>query len=113
MTKYLLKVIADYSEEIIGKAAMTACDHLFKVRDERQKLNEEQADAFHYTVYQLLFAANQARRNIQTAVYFLTTWVQTPDEDDWGKLKRILKYLKGTRYQKLMLCADQLKFAVH
>jgi len=24
--------------------------------------------------------------------------VQTPDEDDWGKLKRVLKYLNGTRY---------------
>ncbi len=39
--------------------------------------------------------------------------VQAPDEDDWGKLKWILKYLKGTRYLKLTLCADQLKFAVH
>jgi hypothetical protein len=74
MTKYLTKVIADFPEEIIGKAATPAGDHLFKVRDEGQKLNEEQADAFHHTVYQLLFVANQARRNIQTAVSFLTTW---------------------------------------
>jgi hypothetical protein len=39
--------------------------------------------------------------------------VQAPDEDDWGKLKRILKYLKGAQYLKLTLCADQFKFAVH
>jgi hypothetical protein len=58
MTKYLSKVIADFPEKIIGKAATPAGDHLFKVRDERRKLNEEQADAFHNTVYQLLFAAN-------------------------------------------------------
>ena len=113
MRKYLTKVIADFPEEIIGKAATPAGDHLFKVRDDGRKLNEEQADAFHRTVYQLLFAANRARRDIQTAVSFLTTRVQAPDEDDWGKLKRVLKYLNGTRYLKLTLCAEQLKFAVH
>jgi hypothetical protein len=45
-------------------------------------------------------------------VYFLTTRVQAPDKDDWGKLKQILKYLNGTRHLKLTLCADQIKFAV-
>jgi len=70
-------------------------------------------DAFHYTVYQLLFAANRARQDIQTAMSFLTTRVQAPDEDDWGKLKRVLKYLNGTRYLKLILSADAMNFAIH
>ena len=113
MTKYLTNVIADFPEEIIGKAATPAGDHLFIVRDEGRKHNEEQADAFHRMVYQLLFVANRARCDIQTAVSFLTTRVQAPDADDWGKLKRVLKYLNGTRYLKLTLCAEQLKFAVH
>jgi hypothetical protein len=73
-----------------------AGDHLFKVRDDRNKLNKEQAEAFHHTVYQLLFAANQARRDIQTAVSFLTTRVKDPDEDNWKKLVRVLKYFNGT-----------------
>ena len=51
------------------------------------------ADAFHCTVYQLLYAANRVHQDIQTAVSFPTTRVQSPDEDDWEKLKRILKYL--------------------
>jgi len=50
MTKYLTNVIADFPEEIIGKADTPAGDHLFKVRDEGRKLNEEKADAFHHTV---------------------------------------------------------------
>lgn len=29
-------------------------------------------------------------------------------EDDWGKLKRVLKYLKGTRFMKLKLSVDSL-----
>ena len=54
-------------------------------------------------MYQLLFAANRARQDIQTAMSFLTTQVQAPDEDDWGKLKRVQKYLNSTRYLKLIL----------
>ncbi len=70
-------------------------------------------DAFHHTVYQLVFAVNQVHRDIQTAVSFLITCVQEPDKDDWGKLKQILEYLNGTQYLKLTLSMDQLKFTVH
>ena len=113
MTPYISNIITEFPEEIKGTYATPAADHLFKVRDDGKKLPEEQADAFHHTVYQLLFVANRARQDIQTAVSFLTTRVKEPDEDDWGKLKRILKYLNGTKHLKLTLRADQLKFAVH
>jgi hypothetical protein len=46
-------------------------------------------------------------------VSFLTTRVKEPDEDNWGKLKRILRYLNGTRYLKLTLAVDKMQFAVH
>ena len=32
--------------------------------------------------------------------------MKQPDEDDWGKLKRVLQYLKGTRTLKLRLTVD-------
>jgi hypothetical protein len=73
MCKYLSKVIEDFPEEIMGVSTTPAADYLFKVREDAKKLNEEQADIFHHTVYQLLFAANSACQNIQTAVSFLTT----------------------------------------
>ncbi len=58
MTQYISKVIEAFPKEIVRKAATPAGDHLFKAREDGQKLNEEQADAFHHTVYQLLFVAN-------------------------------------------------------
>ncbi len=64
--------------------------------------------AFHHTVAQLLFMATRARKDIQTAVAFLTTRVKSPDKDDWGKLKRVLKYLNGTKYLKLRLTVDNM-----
>ena len=51
---------------------------------------------------------NKSQTRYQTAVAFLTTRVKSPDEDDWGKLKRVLKYLNGTKYLKLRLTVDNL-----
>jgi len=114
MWDYLGKVIKDFPKEITGTCATPASDHLFKVREDGRKLPEELADAFHHTVYQLIFAANRARRDIQTAVSFRTTRVKAPaDEDDWGKLVRVLKYINGTRYMKLILNADEMNFTVY
>jgi hypothetical protein len=41
-------------------------------------------------------------------VAFLTTCVKQPDNDDWGKLKRVLKYLLSTQYLRLTLSAESL-----
>jgi hypothetical protein len=50
MWDYLRKVIKEFPEDITGVCATPAGDYLFKVRDDRKKLNEEQAEAFHHTV---------------------------------------------------------------
>ncbi len=34
--------------------------------------------------------------------------MKSPDKDDWGILKRVLKYLNGMRYLKLNLSVDNL-----
>jgi hypothetical protein len=89
MIMYLKNVISEFPEIITGKSATPAADHLFTIRDEKEAkpLEEEQALAFHHTVARLLFMATRVRRDIQTAVAFLTTRVKSPDKDDWGKLK--------------------------
>jgi hypothetical protein len=68
MWDYLRNVIKEFPEEITGTCVTPAGDHIFKVREDGRTLSEELADAFHHTVYQLLFAANRARRDIQTAI---------------------------------------------
>ena len=79
-------MIKEFPEKNTGQAATPAAAHLFKIRDEKEArpLGEEQALAFHHTVAQLLFMATRARRDIQTAVVFLTTRVKNPDKDGWG-----------------------------
>ncbi len=103
MIMYLKNVISKFPEMIMGKLATPASDHLFTIRDKKEAkpLDEEQTLAFHYTVAQLFFVATRVRQAIQTAVAFLTTRVKSPDKDNWGRLKRVLKYLNGTKYLKL------------
>ena len=71
-------------------------------------LPEEQARAFYHVAAQLLFLSARARQDIQPATAFLTTRVRCLDEDDWGKVKRLLRYLKGTLHMPLVLSADLL-----
>ena len=110
MVPYLKDIISEFPEEITGTKVTPAAEYLFKVRDEGEAkpLPEEQATIFHRTVARLVFVQARARRDIQTPVAFLTTRVKGPDEDDWGKLKRVLQYLKGTINMPLVLSADSM-----
>ncbi len=60
MTWYVSQIIEDFLEEKVGKSSTPAGDHLFKIREHGRKLDDKMADAFHHTVYQLLFATNCA-----------------------------------------------------
>ena len=51
----------------------------------------------------------RVRPDIQTAVAFLTTRVTALDEDDYKKLARVMKYLRGTKTMPLTLEADNLQ----
>ena len=110
MIKYLQKVIEEFPEVLHGKKACPAGKHLFDIRPDNVKelLPEEMASKFHRTVAQLLFLCMRARPDIQVCVSFLTTRVQAPDKDDWGKLQHYLMCLKGALSMKRHLRADSL-----
>ncbi len=100
MITYLKNVIGQCPEEVSGKALSPVAEHLVAVRDKSKArgLEKERALAFHHTVAQLLFMCMRAQRDR----------VKNLDEDNWGKLKRVLKYLNGTKYLKLKLSVDSL-----
>eukprot|EP00957_Ditylum_brightwellii_P158588 12071421-Ditylum_brightwellii.AAC.1 len=111
MIKYIKKIHEKFPEKIKSVAVTPAAEHLFEVRDDNKDklLPEEQALAFHCTAAQLLFLSARTRPDIQTPVSFLCTRTRAPDEDDWGKLKCVLKYLYSTRHMKLCLTVENLK----
>mmetsp|Transcript_14374 Transcript_14374/g.26989 ORF Transcript_14374/g.26989 Transcript_14374/m.26989 type:complete len:340 (+) Transcript_14374:90-1109(+) len=108
MKKHILKAIDDFKEELTREAITPAANYLFKVRETTKKLDKEKAENFHSIVASLLYISKRCRYDIQTAVAFLCTRVSSPDEDDWGKLRRVLQYLKGTIDIKLYIGADNI-----
>ena len=110
MIPYIEKMLEDFPESIYDTAITPAADHLFTTRTDldAKKLLEEQAIAFHHNVAKLLFVSNCACRDIQMPVAFLTACMKEHDDDDWGKLKRVMKYLCGTKKLCLTLHADEI-----
>lgn len=123
----MISYVEDMLEEFPKKLQKTevtatpAADNLF-AKGHGKKLSPERADKFHRIVAKGLFISKRARPDIQPTIAGLCTRVKEPDESDWSKLVRLMKYLNGTRRRKLILSADSLhvikwyvdaSFAVH
>ena len=80
-----------------GNATTPAPDHLFKVRDNVPKLSPDRADLFHRVTAQILFVAYRGRPDLRTATSFITKRVKSPDEDDYKKLARTIKYIRSKK----------------
>jgi hypothetical protein len=91
-----------------GPSITPAANFLFEVNPKATKLDPTAADFFHRLTAQLLYLSKQARPDLQTAVSFLTTQVQKPDEEDFRKLGRCVRYLKRTAHYPLTLEADSI-----
>ena len=120
--KKILKELEDMTNGWSGTAVTPAAEHLYRTRNESKKLNLKESEHFHHVVAQLLFLCKRGRPDIQTAVAFLTTRVKNPDEDDRQKLRRVIKYLRGSINLVLTLESDDTStvtwwvdsaFAVH
>ena len=70
----------------------------------------ERAKLSHHVTAQLLFLAHQDRPNLRTAISFLTRRVEEEktDEDDYKKLTRVAKYMRRTKFLRLILEATYL-----
>ncbi len=122
MEDYLDEVLDGAPPDMDGVASTPAADHLFKTRLNVEKLEEERADLFHRITAQLLFVSQRARPDLRTSVSFLTKRVKSPDEDDWKKLSRTVRYIRKTKFLRMRIEAAYLDqnhwfidgaFAVH
>ena len=108
MYNYIRDIVTDFKQYYpSNKNARTyAANHLFKVRNYQKKFPETLAQVFHTFTAQALFATKQAQLDIHTTVAFLTTRVLCPDDDDWTKLVRFIRYLCATLTLPLILSSD-------
>ena len=119
MEQYIDEVMKYLPKEFGGIAATPAAEHMFKTRSDAGYLDQETAELFHHVTAQLLY---RGRPDIRNAVSFLCTRVKSPDNDDYKKLHRVIKYRRKTKFLCLTMEADRLDqnewfidaaFAVH
>jgi hypothetical protein len=123
MSEYVMHMLNGFpAQEIENKCKSPWNDDLFKVDEKSPKLNDVKREMFHTVVAQGLFLCKRARPDISPAIAFLSTRVRAPTQEDWSKLVRMMKFLKGTVNDLLTLKADGSKvlkwytdasFAVH
>jgi hypothetical protein len=122
MYDYLEDILAESPDNMKGETVTPVHSKLFQVNPECDKLDDKTADWFHRTVARLLFASKQARPDLQTDVAYLCTRVACPDKDDYGKLKKLIEYLRESTYLPLVFGWDEsgtltwsidASFAVH
>ena len=123
MLDYIQQVLDDAPDELLkGASTSPAANHLFNVNEDCTKLDPATAILYHHIVAQLLYLGKRTRPDLLLAISFLCTRVQSPDEDDWKKLGRCLRFLKDTKEDKMTLEADgtnviswwiDASFAVH
>ena len=104
MQDYLAEIVSE--SDIKTVAETPAGDNLFNISPKSPLLEEKQRESFHSTVAQLLFAAIRVRPDILLPVIFLTSRVTKATEEDAKKLRRILRYLKGTSELGIILGPD-------
>ena len=87
-----------------------------------RKLDPERQEIFHSFVAKNLFLSKRARLDILPTVSVLASRVREPNESDWKKLVRLMRYLHCTQGWHLTLSAKSLRvikwyvdasFAVH
>ena len=94
MQSYLEGTLEEVPDDMSGLVASPAAEHLFTVRDDpTMRLDDKRAELFHHIAIQLLFVCKRARPDLQTAISFLCTRVKNPNEDDYKKLARVIKYV--------------------
>ena len=108
MKDYLRDTIAEFPEDCSKTVTTPAAVYLFEVNEEQTKLDDEQRKIFHtFLVAKLLFVCKRGRPDIQVPIAFLSTRVTSPDNDDWKKLTRVMKYVNGTLDLVLTLSIDK------
>lgn len=122
MDDYVDRVLSEAPSDMEGHAETPAGKHLFEVNPKGIPLSNENKDIFHTFVAKLLFLAKWAQPDILTAISFLCTRTQNPDQNNWKKLRRVLRYLRAYPHLPLTLEASNLQtvwwsvdasFAVH
>ena len=96
MSDYIQVILQDAQANLRGTSTVPVAKHLFNTRSDAIKLNPQEQELFHHLTMQLMYLSQRGRPDIRTAVAFLSSRVTSPDQDDYLKLGKVIKYLENT-----------------
>ena len=108
MKDQIQETLDAFPDDINSEVSSPAGRYLMQVNEHGVKLSSNKADIYHSVVAKLLHMEKRARPDIEPTVAFLCTRVQSPDEDDWKKLKHVLAYLKQIINDMRIIGCDNL-----
>ena len=109
MQDYVIKMLQEFPIKFTKQQVATTPASTTIFENEVGKLLEDgRRETFHTFVAKGLFLSKRARPDIQQAIALLTTRVRQPNENDWQKLLRLMKYLNGTQEKVLTLKIDSI-----
>lgn len=121
MSDYLQEAIDEFGEDLEYDVPHPAVNDLFKVGTSKQ-LDTRRSDIFHRVTAKLLYVCMRGRPDIQPTVAYLCTRVSKSNERDYAKLRRLLRFIRGTINDRRYIGADgfsvlhtwvDVSFAVH
>ena len=91
MSNYIKNMLKDAPASMDGHAATPTAAHLFKINTENPKLLcKEKKELFVHLVMQGLYLSQWGWPDNRTAISFLCSRLNCPDEDDFKKLARLI-----------------------
>jgi hypothetical protein len=108
MNNYITEAIKDFGDDVSSPASTPSGKGLFDVDPASKALTKSASELFHSIVAKLLYISSRARSDISPTIAFLCTRVASPTEQDWLKLKRLLRYLNGTTHLNATLGGGDL-----
>ena len=107
MVDYTKKLIQDFPYELRGQSMNCPwTEKLFKVDQTSPVLDEKRKKIFHTFVMKGMFLCKRGRPDIHTGITFLSMRTGNPNNGDWEKLVRLLKFLNLTKDDVLTLEAS-------
>ena len=105
MTDYAEKMVAKFPQEDLQGSKVPNCvsKNLFSVDKRSPRLDDEKSEMLHSVVLKGLFMAKHGRPDLLQLIMYLCMRTKEPTRLDWNKLVHIMKFLKQTKDDCLML----------
>ena len=107
ISDYIQVILQDTPANLRGTSMVPAAKHLFTTRPDTPKISPQEQEIFHHLTMQLMYLSQRGIPDIRTAVAFLSSRVANPDQDNYMKLGKVIKYLESTLHLTLRLQADE------